>query len=220
MAARGLGGLDDVGGRHAAHVVAVNVDGQANFGVERLHHALGAVGGEHARHVLDADGVGAQVFQLLAVVQIAVQRGHRRHGVGDGAFEMPAALLDGLRVVNDVADVVQGVEHAEHVHAVALGGLDEAVADLARVMLVAHEVLPAREHGKRRVRRLGLDGAQALHGFSSRKRMQVSNVAPPHASIAQYPTRSIFGRMGSMSPICMRVAHRLCWPSRMVVSMI
>ena len=58
------------------------------------------------------------------------------------------------------------------------------------------------------------------HGFSSRKRMHVSNVAPPHASMAQYPTRSILGRIGSMSPICIRVAQRLCWPSRMVVSMI
>ena len=50
--------------------------------------------------------------------------------------------------------------------------------------------------------------------------MHVSNVAPPHASMAQYPTRSIFGKIGSISPIGMRVAHRLCWPSRMVVSMI
>ena len=58
------------------------------------------------------------------------------------------------------------------------------------------------------------------HGFSSRKRRHVSNVAPPQASMAQYPTRSIFGRIGSMSPICMRVAQRLCWPSRIVVSMI
>ena len=58
------------------------------------------------------------------------------------------------------------------------------------------------------------------HGFSSRNLRQVSNVAPPHASMAQYPTWSIFGRMGSMSPMGMRVAHRDCCPSRIVVSMI
>ena len=35
----------------------------------------------------------------------------------------PPAFLDGLGVVDDVADVVERVEHAEDMHAVALGGL-------------------------------------------------------------------------------------------------
>ena len=158
----GFGGLDDVGGGHAAHVVAVDVQRQADLGVERLHHALGAVRREHAGHVLDGDGVGAQVLELLAVFQEAVERVHRRHRVRDGAFKVPAAFLDGLGVVHDVANVVQGVEHAEHVHAVALGGMDEPVADLARIVLVPYQVLTARQHGERRVRRVGLDGAQPL----------------------------------------------------------
>ena len=158
----GFGGFEDVGGRHAADVMAVDVQRQTDFGVERLHHALGAVGREHARHVLDADGVGTEVLELLAVVEEAVQRVHRRHRVGDGAFEVTAAFLDGFGVVDDVADVVERVEHAEDMHAIALRGLDEVIADVTRIMLVPHEVLAARQHGKRRVRRLRLDGSQPL----------------------------------------------------------
>ena len=145
-----------------ASAVAVDVQRQADLGVERLHHALGAVGCQHAGHILDGNGVGAQILHLLAVFQVAVQRVDRRHGVGNGAFEVAAAFLDGLGVVDDVADIVEGVEHPENVHAVALGRLDETVADLARIVFVPYQVLPAGQHGERRVRRLCFDGAQAL----------------------------------------------------------
>ena len=160
----GFGGFDVVRRRHAADVVAVQMERQADFGVERLHDALGAVRREHARHVLDADGVRAQILQLLAVLQEAIKRVNRAYGVGDGAFEMRSAFLDGLGVVHHVSNVVQRVEHAEHMDAVSVGRLDEAVADFARVMLVANQILPAREHGKRRVRRVRLDRTQTLPG--------------------------------------------------------
>ncbi len=165
----GLGGLQDIGRGHAADVVAVDVHRQADFLVEGLHHALGAVRGEHAGHVLDGDGVGAQILQLLAVLQVGVQRVHRRDGIGDGALEQPPVLLDGLGVVHHVADVVQRVEHAENLDAVAMRRADEAVHDLARVMLVADQVLAARQHGERGVGRVGLDGAQALPGILVQK---------------------------------------------------
>ena len=157
-----LGGLDDVHGSHAADVVAVHVHRQADFGVERLHQALGAIRREHARHVLDGDGVGAEVFELLAVFQIAVERVHGRHGIGDGTFEPAAASLDGLGVIDHVADVVERVEHAKHLDAVLLRAGDEAVHDVFRVMLVAHQVLAAREHGQVGVGHVGLDRTQAL----------------------------------------------------------
>ena len=165
----GLGGLQDVGRGHAADVMAVDVHRQADFLIERLHHTLGAIGREHAGHVLDGDGVGAQILQLLAVFQVGIQRVHRRDRVGDGALEQTAALLDGLGVVHDVADVVQRVEHTEDLDAVAVRRVDEAVHDLLGVVLVADEVLPAREHGKRRIGRVRLDGAQTLPGVLVQK---------------------------------------------------
>ena len=87
---------------------------------------------------------------------------NRADGVRNRTLEMRAALLDGVGVVHHVSNVVQRIEHAEHMDAVSVGRLDEAVADLARVMLVANQILPAREHRKRRVRGVRLYGAQAL----------------------------------------------------------
>ena len=157
-----LGGLDVVCRGHAADIVAMQVQGQTDFRIERLHDALGAIRREHARHILDADGVGAQILELLTVVKEAIKRVNRADGIRDGAFEMRTALLDSVGVVHHVSNVVQRVEHAEHMDAVSVGRLDEAVADLARVMLVANQILSAREHRKRRVRGVRLDGAQAL----------------------------------------------------------
>ena len=158
----GLGGLDVVRGRHAADVVAVQMQGQTDFRIERFHDALGAIRREHARHVLDADGVRAQIFELLTVFQEAIKRVNRTYGVGNRTFEMSPALLDGVGVVHHVSDVVQRVEDAEHMDAVSVGGLDEAIADFARVMLVANQILPAGEHRQRRVRGVRLDGTQTL----------------------------------------------------------
>ena len=158
----GFSGLDVVCRGHAADVMAVQVQRQADFRVERLHDALGAIRREHARHILDADGVRAQILELLAVFKEAIERVNRAYGVGNRTFEMRPALLDCVGVVHHVADVVQRVEHAEHMDAVTVCRLDEAVADFARVMLVANQILPARKHRKRGVRGICLDGTQAL----------------------------------------------------------
>ena len=157
-----LGCLDDVGRSHAADVVAVQVDGQADLLAQRRADALGAVRGEHARHVLDADGVRAEVLPLLRVLDVAVERVHRAHRVGDASLEMGPGLLDGLGAIHDVADVVERVEDAEHVHAIAMRGLEEPRHDVLRVMVVSHEVLTTGEHGERCLGAMLLDGAQAL----------------------------------------------------------
>ena len=63
-----LGGLDDVHRSHAAHVMAMNVHRKADFGIESLDQALGAIRREHTRHVLDGDGICAKIFELLTVL--------------------------------------------------------------------------------------------------------------------------------------------------------
>ena len=160
----GLGRLDVVGGRHAADVVAVHVNRQADLLVEGLDQALRAIRREHARHVLDADGLGTKRLELRGVVDVGIKRVHRAHGVADGALEMRAALVERLGAVDDVADVVERVEDAEDVDAVAMGGLDEAIDDIARVMMVADEVLSAGEHLQGRVGAVLLDDAQTIPG--------------------------------------------------------
>ncbi len=158
----GLGGLEVVHRSHATDVVAVDVHRQPDLFLERLDHALGAERGEHAGHVLDADGVGADVLELAGVVDERVERVHGAHGVGDGALEVTAALLDRASRHLDVADVVQGVEHPEDVDAVALRCAHEALHDLVGVVVVAHEVLAAQQHLKRRVLDVLLDRAETL----------------------------------------------------------
>lgn len=58
------------------------------------------------------------------------------------------------------------------------------------------------------------------HGSSAKKRMQTSNVAPPHVSSDQNPTLSIFSAMPSMVSVRMRVAMSDWCASRKVVSVI
>ena len=88
----------------------------------------------------------------------------RAHRVRDGALEVRALILEDLGGVDDVADVVERVKHAEDVDAVAVRGAQEVVDDLLGVMLVAHKVLAAGEHRERRVGAVLLDGAEALPG--------------------------------------------------------
>ena len=142
--------------------MAVNVDGQTDFSVEGLDHAFGAVRGEHAGHVLDGDGVCAELFELLTVLEEAIERVDRRHGVGNRALEVGSAFLDGVRVVDDVADIVQGVEDAEDVNAVLVGCMNEARAHFTGIVLVADEVLTTRKHGKTGVGGLRLNRAEAI----------------------------------------------------------
>ena len=58
------------------------------------------------------------------------------------------------------------------------------------------------------------------HGSSARKRVAASKVAPPQTSIEWKPTASISSARGSMSAMRSRVANRLWWASRKVVSVI
>src|SRR5271167_1358287 len=55
-------------------------------------------------------------------------------------------------------------------------------------------------------------------GFSRQVRIMTSNSEDPARSITRKPLRSMSGATGSAMPACMRMPHRLCWPSRMVSS--
>ena len=154
--------FDDIHGGHAANIVRMHVHRQANFGVERLHQALGAIRSKQARHVFDGDGVGTQVLQFLGILQKAIERMHGRYGVRNSALEPAAARLNSLGVVDDVANVVQSVEHAEHLNAVFFRACDETVHDVLGIMLVTYQVLAARQHGQIGVGHMRLDGTQTL----------------------------------------------------------
>ena len=71
---------------------------------------------------------------------------HGAHGVGDGALHPLAGLPHRLHGRLQVADVVEGVEAAEHVDAGLGGQADELPDHVVGVVAVAHDVLAPHEH--------------------------------------------------------------------------
>ena len=61
------------------------MDGKAHFLLEGRDQLLGGVGLQEARHILDAEGVGAPLFQLLGKVHVVLQGVLIPLGVGDVA---------------------------------------------------------------------------------------------------------------------------------------
>src|SRR5882724_10546257 len=56
------------------------------------------------------------------------------------------------------------------------------------------------------------------HGFSRQWRISTSIIEEPARSMTRKPVRSMIGDTGSAMPACIRMPHRLCWPSRIVSS--
>ena len=86
----------------------------------------------------------------------------RADGVADGALRVFARALHRRHRAPDVADVVQRIEDAEHVHPVRRRLLDEAVHHRVFVVPVAEQVLPAQQHLQPRVGHQLAERAQPL----------------------------------------------------------
>ena len=114
------------------------------------------------RHVLDAQRVAAHLHQALRQVDVSLHGMQGTHRVADGALGMLAVAAHGLDRVRDVAQVVQRIEDAEHVHAVLSRLVDEAVDDLVLVVPVAQQVLAAQQHLQLRMGHQLAEAAQAL----------------------------------------------------------
>ena len=91
----GEGAVHDVeagfGGLEVGHLGHAAVQWQCiwtdlDHGLDRLHDLEGVVGVEEAGHVLDADGVGAHLFQQLRLLGVHICRMDRAHRVADGAL--------------------------------------------------------------------------------------------------------------------------------------
>ena len=136
------------------------------FTTSLMHFTIvvGVVGVEEAGHVLDADGVGAHVDELLGLLGEHVGGVDGADRVADGALGVAARLLDGLDGGLEVPEVVEGVEDAEDVHAVLDGELAELLDDVVRVVAVADDVLAAEEHLEGRLLEALLELAEALPG--------------------------------------------------------
>ncbi len=141
-----------------AHVLAAGV-------LDRLDQIVGLLGLDQRGHVLDADGVGAHVLQLLGQFGVLFVGVQRADGVADAALGVLAGLFHGVHGPLQVAGVVQRIEHAEHVHAVLGSFVDEAVNHIIGVVAITQQVLAAQQHLGWGVLQILLEGAQALPGI-------------------------------------------------------
>ena len=89
----------------------------------------------------------------------------RADGVTDGALRVFAGGAHGFERRAQIADVVERVEDAEHVHAVLGGLIHKAPHHLVFVMPVAQQVLAAQQHLQARVGHQFAERAQALPGI-------------------------------------------------------
>ena len=140
------GGSGQPGGGMALHV---HRNGQRLL--EAADQLKGHIGTQQAGHVLDGHGVGAHLFDHLALLYPHIQGMHRADSVGDGALCMFSLLDHGGDGALDVAHVVHGIEHPEHVHAVFGGAFHKGVDHIVGVVAVAQQVLSAQQHLLRRV---------------------------------------------------------------------
>ena len=136
--------------------------------LDALDEVLGLIRAHGAGHVLQADGIEAHVLELLAHLDIFFNRMDRALRVGDAAGRdgvLGGVLLGGLERGGDVAEVVQRVEDTQDVDAVLDGQLDELLDDVVMIVLVAEQVLAAKQHLQLGVGHGLADIAQSLPGI-------------------------------------------------------
>ena len=197
-----LGGVEDGSGLHAAGVVRVEVDGQANLLFQRLDQLLRGEGTAQAGHVLDGDHVRAQLFQLLGqsdvvfegiLVALWIKDVAR---VADGSFTDGVGIIHGRHRHAEIRRVVQRVEHPEDVHAGRGSVLHEAGHDIVRIVGVSDGVAAAEQHLEADVRNLAAQLAQTLPRILVQKAHRgVEGRAAPHLQREQ-PRRAARERIG------------------------
>ncbi len=147
-------------------------DGHVGQGLlDALDQMLGLIGAHGAGHILEADGLKAHLFKLLAHLNVLVHGVHGTLRVGDAARgdDVPVVLLGvGLHSLEggfDVAEVVERVEDADDVDAVLDGQLYELLHHVVVIVLVAQQVLAAQQHLQLGVGHVLADVAQTLPGI-------------------------------------------------------
>ena len=142
----------------------MQVDRHADRRLEAADELVRVHRREQPGHVLDAEGVGAEILQASGQIDEPVNAVHRARGVADRGLHVLVRAADGGDGGFHVADVVQGVEDAENVHAVGGSPLDEGVHHVVGIVAIAHQILPPQQHLEPRIGHDALDRAQAFPG--------------------------------------------------------
>ena len=118
---------------------------------QAAHELIGVERGQQTGHVLDAEGVGAEIFELLGQIDVTVDAVNRADGITDRRFRVLAAGFYLSDRPVDVPHVVQRIEDAEDVDAVCGGPFDEPLEHIVRIVAIADQVLPAEQHLELRI---------------------------------------------------------------------
>ena len=81
-------------------------------GFEVPHQLVGGVRGDQAGHILNADGVGSGLLQLLGVLDKVLVGVDGAQGIAQGNLYVSSLRLGGANSGFQVADVVEGVKDA------------------------------------------------------------------------------------------------------------
>jgi len=80
-------------------------------------------------------------------------------------LEVLVRLLDPPNHGLEIPKVVEGIEHAKHIHPVRRRPIHERLDHIIGIVAVAHQILAAQEHRERRLDHVLLQGAEPLPGI-------------------------------------------------------
>ena len=132
--------------------------------LDALDDVIGGLRFEQRRHVFEADGVATQLQQALGHLDKGLGGVQRADGVANRALGVLAVAPHRLDRLLDIADVVERVKDAKHIHTVFGRLVDKAVHHGVFVMAVAQQVLRAQQHLQTRVGQQRAELSQALPG--------------------------------------------------------
>ncbi len=133
--------------------------------LDAAHQIVRRLRSQKRRHVFDANRLAAQFAQLLGHFHKLFHGVQRRYCVADRAFRVLASSLHCLQGSADVANIVQCVEHSEHVHPVFGRFLHKAIDHRVLVMPVAKQILTPQQHLQPRVWHQLAESSQPLPGI-------------------------------------------------------
>ena len=142
----GFDGFQLAHGCQACGGMAVNHQRQVDGGFDGFHQLKGGIGGEQAGHILDGDGICTHGFEFQGLLNKQLGSMHRAGGVADGALGMLAGFFHRFHGGFQVAQIVQGVEHPEHINTVVGGFLHKSFHHVIGVMPVTQQVLAPQQH--------------------------------------------------------------------------
>ena len=161
----GFNSLEDGHGTHAARAVGVNIDRYMDFFLKGRNEVVAGVRSKQAGHIFDADGISPHFFQFLGKLHKIAVLVIRTDGINKRTLGMGTGFLDGLHGAFQVPCIIKGIKNADNINAVCHASFNEFRNDIVCIVVIAQEVLTAKQHLQFGILHMAADGAQAFPGI-------------------------------------------------------